>query len=109
MPASDATATSAAASATSPRVVGGIDPDCTAAASKAITAPRVTPPATAPRTNQEAVAPYRWPLPRSATGVMVESIDRPHGDQVERAAAPTATNPAATAIQNVMGLPSLGG
>jgi hypothetical protein len=28
---------------------------------------------------------------------------------VERAAAPTATNPAAAAIQNVMGLPSLGG
>jgi hypothetical protein len=37
------------------------------------------------------VAAKRRPLACSVIGVMVESIESPHGDQVDRAAAPKAT------------------
>ena len=56
--------------------------------------PSVSPPTTAPITNQVAVERNRWPRPCSASGVMVDSIESPHGDQVERTAAATATTSA---------------
>ena len=56
-----------------------------------MSAPRVSPPKTAPMTNQVAVRPNLWPRPASATGVICESIDCPQGDQVDRTAAANAT------------------
>jgi hypothetical protein len=54
--------------------------------------------------NQVQVTRYRCPLPRSAKGVMVESIDSPHGDHVERAAAAPPTRKARTVSVTVIGL-----
>jgi hypothetical protein len=51
--------------------------------------------------NHAAVEANRWPRPDSASGVIDDSIDSPHGDQVERAAEATATTkPAATTIED---------
>ena len=68
------------------------------AASSAAPRPSVAPPSVAPRMNQVAVVRNRLPRPCSPSGVIVESIDCPHGDHVERIAAATATTPARTAI-----------
>ena len=54
------------------------------AARRARTAPRVAPPATLPVKYQVAVAHQRCPRPFSAKGVMVESMETPQGDHVER-------------------------
>ena len=59
-------------------------------APRAITAPRVSPPARPPTVNQAAVTQNRWPRARSDSGVIVEIIDRPHGDHTPRMAATTA-------------------
>ena len=64
-------------------------------------------PEQAPATNQVAVAPYRWPRLRSPNGVMVDSIDSPHGDHVERTAAATATTAPAVGIKIVSRVASL--
>ena len=69
--------------------------------------PRVTPPTVAPATNHEAVARYECPFPRSPKGVMVESMDRPHGDQVDRTAAATATAAPTSGSQTVMVMPPI--
>src|SRR4051812_24970177 len=66
------------------------------AARVAVPTPNVAPPAAAPTTNHVAVAPKRWRRVRSASGVMVDSIDWPHGDHVERTAAATASATAST-------------
>src|SRR5262245_61678860 len=63
-------------------------------AASATNTPVVAPPITEPTRNQLAVQRKRCPRPDSASGVMVESIDRPHGDQVERTAAATAVTAA---------------
>ena len=75
----------------------------TPAARPATHSPRVAPPTTLPATNQDAVAPQRWPRARSASGVMVESMERPQGDQVERAAPTTAMRAAATSWEFGLG------
>ena len=41
--------------------------------------------------NQAAVPRKEWPRARSVNGVMVESMDRPQGDHVDRTAAAVAT------------------
>ncbi len=53
-------------------------------------APMVTPPRTEPATKNIAATPNRLFRPRSPSGVMLESIDSPHGDQVDRTAPTTA-------------------
>ena len=47
-------------------------------------APSVAPPASAPTRYHEAAADQRCPRPCSASGVMVDSMERPQGDHVER-------------------------
>ena len=58
----------------------------------------MAPPATLPVRYQVAVAHQRCPRPFSAKGVMVESIDTPQGDQVERTPPTNAMAMAQTAI-----------
>src|SRR4051794_35205446 len=79
----------------------------TPAARTATTRPVVAPPRTAPMTYHEAVPAKRRPRPRSASGVMDDSIDSPHGDQEERTAAATAVT-RARGTSNVMGSTSPG-
>src|SRR5580658_7785360 len=100
-PASEVAAMRAAPPATTADVVAGRPSRPAPAARPATHNPRVAPPATLPSTNQDAVAAHRWPRARSASGVMVESMERPQGDQVERAAATTATVAAAMARTSV--------
>ena len=52
--------------------------------------------------NQAALAAQRLLRPRSPIGVMVDSIDRPHGDHVDRTAAATATTDASRISNDVM-------
>jgi hypothetical protein len=65
-------------------VVGVGTSSWTPAARRARTAPRVAPPATLPVRYQVAVVHQRCPRPFSAKGVMVDSMETPQGDQVER-------------------------
>src|SRR5436190_23744397 len=64
-------------------------------ASTAAAAPSVAPPSTVPATNHVVVTHQRWPRLRSPRGVIVESIEWPHGDHVDRTAATTARTRAA--------------
>src|SRR3954452_12308444 len=54
-------------------------------------APTMAPAAVEPPTYQPAVTNQWFPRPRSPSGWMLESIDSPQGDQVERTAATSAT------------------
>ena len=47
-------------------------------------------------------------MARSLIGVMVDSMDRPHGDQVDRTAAATATAEHARGMQRFMGSSRVG-
>src|SRR3954447_23253452 len=64
--------------------------DTSAEPSPPAMAPSAMPPATAPATNHDAVTANRLCRPRSPNGVMLESIDSPHGDHVARTAPTTA-------------------
>jgi hypothetical protein len=56
--------------------------------------------------NQPALRAKRFPRPASASGVSCESIDNPHGDHVDRAAAAHATTTASTMSIMTLGPPS---
>src|SRR5205814_3648757 len=64
--------------------------------------PTVTPASVEPRTYAITVTHQRDPRPRSPSGVMLPSIDVPHGDHVDRRPAATASaTPTATSVCTV--------
>src|SRR5437588_10359942 len=65
------------------------------------TAPAARPPATEPTRYAPAVTPHRLPRARSPSGLMLESIDSPQGDQVERTPAMRASPNPTTLIRAV--------
>src|SRR6185436_19446226 len=91
-------ASAAAAAARPRRTVPDRSSAPTRAAASAAPAPSVAPPTSAPTTKHVAVLRKRRPRLASARGVIVDNIDNPHGDQVERAAAASAVTAASTAI-----------
>ncbi|MFN8019500.1 MAG: hypothetical protein U0P45_15460 [Acidimicrobiales bacterium] len=63
----------------------------------------MSPPAMPPTVNHAAVTPNRLPRPASVIGVIDDSIDSPHGDQIPRIAATTATGTASSKMGSIGG------
>ena len=69
-------------------------------------APSAPPPNTAPRTKATAVTTYLCPRPHSPSGVMLVSIDSPHGDHADFRAAVDATVIPTTRNATVVEIPA---
>ena len=82
---------SAAPAISAKRVVSARSSVAMPAAPTAAIAPTDSPPRTEPTTNQVAVVVNRLPRPASVMGVIEESMESPHGDQMPRNAAMAAT------------------
>src|SRR5262249_42073499 len=105
-PASTVAATSASTAVTARAALAATPSAPAIPAPIAISATSVNPPSVAPATNHAAVRAKRWPRPASASGVSWESMDNPHGDQVDRAAAASATTTPSTMSVMTMEPPS---